>query len=233
MQKVNAAAPGREFKYYDFAMAAFVAIIICSNLIGAAKIGFLFGHSFGSGILFFPLSYVLGDILTEIYGYARARRVVWAGFMSCVFMAFMSYVVVHIPPAPGWNGQSAYESVFGSTPRIVFASISAFWAGEFANAYVLAKMKVISRGRNLWQRTIGSTVVGQGVDSLIFYPLAFLGVWSVNQVLTILVTNYLLKVTWEVVLTPVTYMIVNGLKRAEAVDVYDIGTDFTPFSLNR
>ncbi|WP_375201072.1 queuosine precursor transporter [Hyphococcus sp.] len=228
------------FKYYDFAMAAFVAILICSNLIGAAKlvqffelkIGSWNAGMFGAGILFFPLSYVLGDVLTEVYGYARARRVVWAGFAAVLFMAFMAWVVVSMPPAPGWEGQDAYEAVFGLTPRIVFASVVAFWAGELANAFVMARMKVASGGKHLWQRTIGSTVVGQGVDSLLFYPIAFLGVWSTSQVLTVLATNYLLKVLWEALLTPVTYRVVAALKRAEGVDVYDAETNFTPFSIS-
>ncbi len=227
------------FKYYDFAMAAFVAILICSNLIGAAKLvqisEFKIGSwnvgMFGAGILFFPLSYVLGDVLTEVYGYARARRVVWAGFAAVLFMAFMSWVVVAMPPAPGWEGQEAYEAVFGLTPRIVLASIMAFWAGELSNAFVMARMKVASGGKHLWQRTIGSTVVGQGVDSLIFYPVAFLGVWTVSQVVTVLLTNYFLKVLWEAVLTPVTYRVVAMLKKAEGVDVYDTDTAFTPFSI--
>lgn len=227
------------FKYYDFAMAAFVAILICSNLIGAAKLvqfteweifGWRIGV-FGAGILFFPLSYVLGDVLTEVYGYARARRVVWAGFAAVTFMAFMAWVVVAMPPAPGWEGQAAYEEVFGLTPRIVIASIIAFWAGELSNAFVMARMKVWSGGKHLWQRTIGSTVVGQGVDSLIFYPVAFLGIWTVEQVITVLITNYILKVLWEAFLTPVTYRVVNTLKRIEGVDVYDKETEFTPFSI--
>lgn len=228
------------FRYYDFMMAAFVAILICSNLIGAAKlvqffepikVGFLDLGIFGAGILFFPLSYVLGDVLTEVYGYARARRVVWAGFAAVGFMAFMSWVVVAMPPAPGWEGQAAYEAVFGLTPRIVLASMVAFWAGELANAFVMARMKIASKGKHLWQRTIGSTVVGQGVDSLLFYPIAFLGIWSTGQVITVLITNYLLKVFWEVVLTPVTYKVVGALKRAEGVDVFDAETNFTPFSV--
>ena len=227
------------FKYYDFAMAAFVAILILSNLIGAAKLvqffewrvaGFEIGV-FGAGILFFPLSYVLGDVLTEVYGYARARRVVWAGFAAVLFMSFMAYVVVAMPAAPGWEGQEAYEQVFGLTPRIVFASIIGFWAGEMTNAFVLARMKVWSGGKHLWQRTIGSTIVGQGVDSLLFYPIAFLGIWSTSQVITVLITNYVLKVLWEALLTPVTYRVVNALKRAEGVDVYDKDTNFSPFSV--
>ncbi|MCI5043893.1 MAG: queuosine precursor transporter [Aquisalinus sp.] len=224
------------FKYYDFAMSAFVAILICSNLIGAAKLSqidlpVIGTQIFGAGILFFPLSYVLGDILTEVYGYARARRVIWAGFGAVIFMAVMSWVVVALPPADVWNGQPAYEEVFGLTPRIVFASIVAFWAGELANAFVMARMKIWTEGKHLWTRTIGSTVVGQGVDSLLFYPIAFLGIWTTQAVITVLITNYLLKVLWEAILTPVTYRVVNTLKRAEGVDVYDRKTDFTPFSV--
>ncbi len=219
-------------RYYDFAMAAFVAILICSNLIGAAKVASVAGVSFGAGVLFFPLSYVLGDVLTEVYGYARARRVVWAGFGAMIFMAAMAWVVVALPPAEGWVGQRAYEQVFGITPRIVFASLAAFWAGEFANAWVMARMKVWSEGRHLWMRTIGSTVVGEGLDSLIFYPLAFLGVWPIELVGAVMASNYALKVGWEALLTPVTYRIVGWLKRAEGVDVFDRDTDFNPFRLD-
>ncbi|MBL0922930.1 MAG: queuosine precursor transporter [Sphingomonadaceae bacterium] len=223
------AVTGRQFRYYDFVMAAFVAILLLSNLIGAAKLADVGGYIFGAGILFFPLGYVIGDVLTEVYGYARARRVIWAGFVGLIFMAFMSWVVVELPPAAGWEGQAAYESVFGQVWRIVFASITAFWAGEFVNSYVMARMKIWTGGRHLWTRTIGSTVVGQGVDSLIFYPLAFWGVWSNSQVITVMVTNWLLKVGWEVVLTPVTYIVVGWLKRKEGVDIFDEGTNFTPF----
>lgn len=224
---------GRHFRYYDFVMAAFVAVLLLSNVIGAAKPAAIdIGGEpwvFGAGILFFPLGYVIGDVLTEVYGYARARRVIWAGFAGLVFMAFMSWVVVSLPPAEGWDGQAAYESVFGQVPRIVLASIVAFWAGEFVNSYVMARMKIWTKGAHLWSRTIGSTVVGQGVDSLIFYPLAFWGTWENDAVVTVMVTNWLLKVLWEVVLTPVTYMVVGWLKRKEGVDLFDEGTNFTPF----
>jgi queuosine precursor transporter len=225
---------GRTLRYYDFAMAAFAVILICSNLIGAGKPAQLtvpvFGTvTFGAGILFFPLGYVLGDVLTEVYGFARARRVVWVGFAASVFAAGMAWVVVSLPPSPEWAGQTALAEVFGQVPRIFLASILAFWAGEMANAFVLARMKVLTGGKHLWTRTIGSTVVGQGVDSLIFYPLAFLGVWETSLVFTVLVTNYLLKVLWEVVLTPVTYKVVAWFKHAEGLDVFDTKTDFTPF----
>jgi queuosine precursor transporter len=230
---VSADAVRRDgFRYFDFVMAAFVAILLLSNVIGAAKLATLWGYTFGAGILFFPLGYVIGDVLTEVYGYARARRCIWAGFAALIFMAFMSWVVVSLPPAEGWTNQPAYDAVFGQVPRIVFASVVAFWAGEFVNSIVLAKLKVITQGRYLWTRTISSTLFGQGVDSLLFYPLAFWGAsgWTNDAVLTVMVTNWALKVLWEIVLTPVTYAVVGFLKRAEGVDVFDESTDFTPFS---
>lgn len=226
----------RPLRYFDFVMAAFVVVLLLSNVLGAGKraevdlpvIGI---WPFGAGILFFPLGYVLGDILTEVYGYARARRCIWAGFGGMLFMALMSWVVVALPPASDWGGQANYEAVFGQVPRIVFASMTAFWLGEFANSLVLAKMKVWTQGRHLWTRTIGSTIVGQGVDSLIFYPLAFYGApdWPVEAMLAVMLSQFLLKVGWEVLLTPVTYAVVGWLKRREGIDVYDAHTDFTPF----
>ena len=229
---------GRPFRYFDLVMAAFVTILLLSNVIGAGKVATvdlpgIGDWPFGAGILFFPVAYIIGDVLTEVYGFARARRVIWTGFAALLFMAFMSWVVVALPPAAGWTNQAAYEAVFGQTWRIVLASMIAFWAGELVNSIVLAKMKIWTGGRHLWSRTIGSTVVGQGVDSLIFYPLAFWGApgWSNDLVLKVLATQWLLKVGWEVVLTPVTYAVVGFLKRREGVDVYDVGTDFTPFQL--
>lgn len=228
--RINAGqVAGGHFRYYDYVMAAFCVILVLSNVVGAAKVATLGGLTFGAGILFFPLSYVIGDVLTEIYGYARARRVIWAGFAATFFAAVMCWVIVAMPPAPGWEGQEVYEAAFGQVWRIVGASMIAFWAGEFVNSYVLARMKLWTRGEHLWSRTIGSTVFGQGIDSLIFYPLAFLGVWTTEQVLMVMVTNWGLKVLWEVVLTPVTYAVVGFLKRREGVDVFDEGTDFTPF----
>jgi hypothetical protein len=235
VRAVEGAALGeRRLRYFDFVMAAFVTILLLSNVLGAGKVAVvtlpLVGDwPFGAGILFFPISYVIGDILTEVYGYARARRCIWAGSGALLFMAFMATVVVALPPSPDWQGQAAYEQVFGQVPRIVFASILAFWAGEFANSYVLAKMKVWTEGRHLWTRTIGSTLVGQGIDSIIFYPLAFYGVWENSTLLIVLLTQWALKVGWEVLLTPVTYAAVGFLKRREGVDVYDSQTDFTPF----
>lgn len=227
---------GQTLRYYDFIMAAFVAVLLLSNVLGAGKVAQIWlpgvGYwPFGAGILFFPVSYVIGDVLTEVYGYARARRVIWAGFVATAFMALMAWVVVALPPAPDWTNQQAYEAIFGQVPRIVFASMCAFWAGEFVNSYVLARLKVATQGRHLWMRTIGSTVAGQGVDSLIFYPLAFLFAegWTTELVFTVLFTQWILKVSWEALLTPVTYIVVGSIKRAEGVDVFDDGTDFTPF----
>ena len=240
----NTAQPARtapqHFRYYDLVMAAFVTILLLSNLIGASKPSYvtlpLMGQwSFGAGVLFFPVSYIIGDILTEVYGYARARRVIWTGFAALLFMAFMAWVVVQLPPAAGWPGQEAYEFVFGNSLRIVLASMVAFWAGEFANSYVLAKMKIWTAGRHLWMRTIGSTVVGQGLDSLIFYPLAFWGLagWPVELLWQVVLSQWAIKTAWEALLTPVTYAAVGALKRAEQVDLYDTETDFSPFARTR
>ncbi|MED5206392.1 MAG: queuosine precursor transporter [Pseudomonadota bacterium] len=240
----NTAQPARtapqHVRYYDLVMAAFVTILLLSNLIGASKPSYvtlpLIGQwSFGAGVLFFPVSYIIGDILTEVYGYARARRVIWTGFAALLFMAFMAWVVVQLPPAAGWPGQDAYEFVFGNSWRIVLASMVAFWAGEFANSYVLAKMKIWTAGRHLWMRTIGSTVVGQGLDSLIFYPLAFWGLagWPVELLWQVVLSQWAIKTAWEALLTPVTYAAVGALKRAEQVDLYDTETDFSPFARTR
>jgi queuosine precursor transporter len=227
---------GRRLRYFDFVMVAFVTILLLSNVLGAGKVAVIHlpvigDWPFGAGILFFPLSYVIGDVLTEVYGYARARRCIWAGTAALLFMAIMAMVVVALPPASDWTGQAAYEQVFGQVPRIVFASILAFWAGEFANSLVLAKMKIWTEGKHLWTRTIGSTVVGQGVDSLIFYPLAFWGAvgWTNDLVIKVLITQWVLKVSWEALLTPATYAAVGFLKSREGVDVYDERTDFSPF----
>ncbi len=231
-----AALTNRQFKYYDLVMAAFVAILLLSNIIGASKratldLPFMGPWSFGAGVMFFPLSYIIGDVLTEIYGYARARRVIWTGFAALVFMAFMSWAVVALPPAASWDGQAAYESVFSNAWRIVAASMIAFWAGEFANSLIMAKMKLATKGKYLWTRTIGSTVVGQAVDSLLFYPIAFWGLegWSPEQIWQVVISQFALKVAWEVLLTPVTYAVVGWLKRSEGVDVYDQDTNFSPF----
>ena len=230
--------PHRQYRYYEFVMAAFVTVLVCSNLIGPAKIAQvnlpLFGAvSFGAGILFFPISYVFGDILTEVYGYARSRRVIWAGFGGLAFASFMAWVVVALPPAPFWQNQPAYEIAFGSAPRIALASLVAFVCGEFVNSYVLAKMKIWTSGRWLWTRTIGSTIFGEGVDSLLFYPLAFYGGGLIpdERLPGIMLVQFLGKVGIEILFTPVTYKLVAALKRAEHEDYYDRHTDFNPFTL--
>ncbi len=228
----------REFRYYEFVLVAFVVILICSNLIGPAKIAQLdlpaLGVvTFGAGVLFFPISYVFGDILTEVYGYARSRRVIWMGFAGLAFAAFMSYVVVSLPPAPFWKNQAAYEIAFGLTWRIALASMIAYFCGEFVNSFVLAKMKILTNGRWLWTRTIGSTLFGEGVDSLLFYPLAFYGTGIIpdDKLPTVMLAQFVAKVAVEIGFTPVTYAIVGFLKRAEQVDHYDRDTRFTPFTL--
>jgi hypothetical protein len=221
----------RSYKYFDLVTAAFVTVLLCANLIGASKVATLGGVTFGAGVLFFPISYIFGDVLTEVYGYARARRAVWSGFAAMGFASLMSWAVLSFPPAAGWPHQAAFETVFGSTPRIVAASLVAYFCGEFCNSYVLARMKLWTSGRLLWARTIGSTIVGEGVDSLIFYPAAFWGVWETPLVLQVMLSNYLLKVLWEAVNTPLTYRIVNFLKRAEHEDYFDRHTRFTPFTL--
>ena len=233
----GAASAAARFRYYDFVMAAFVAILLLSNVIGASKPSYIplpdgTQWSFGAGVLFFPVSYVIGDVLTEVYGYARARRVIWTGFAALAFMAFMAWVVVKLPPAEGWPGQEAYEFVFGNSWRIVLASMVAFWAGEFANSFVLAKMKVWTAGKHLWMRTIGSTFVGQGLDSLIFYPLAFWGLagWPPELLWQVVLSQWLIKTAWEAILTPVTYLVVGFLKRREGLEVFDTATDFSPFA---
>ena len=223
--------PQRRYRYYDFVMAAFVTVLLCANLIGPGKVAKIGPITFGAGVLFFPISYIFGDVLTEVYGYARARKVVWAGFAAEVFASLMAFVVVSFPPAPSWPHQAAYETVFGATWRIVLASLLAFCAGEFCNSYVLAKMKVFSGGKNLYQRTIGSTIAGEAVDSLIFYPIAFMGLWSREQLVTVMATNYCIKVGWEVLATPITYKVVSWLKRVENEDYFDRDTDFNPFTL--
>jgi queuosine precursor transporter len=226
---------GKQYRYYEFVMAAFVTVLICSNLIGPAKIVQFdwLPFAFGAGVLFFPVSYVFGDILTEVYGYARARRVIWAGFAGLAFASFMAWVVVQLPPAAFWENQQAYEVAFGSTWRIALASMVAYFCGEFANSFVLAKMKILTAGRHLWSRTIGSTFVGEAVDSSLFYPLAFYnsGIIPNDKLLAVMLAQFFLKVSVEVVFTPLTYKVVNFLKRAENEDYYDRTTDFNPFAL--
>ncbi len=229
----------KNYRYYDFVMAAFVTVLLCSNFIGAAKqttvnLPLLGDTTFSAGVLFFPISYIFGDILTEVYGYGRDRRVVWAGFGALAFASFMAWVVVSLPPA-GSEFMKAYqanlEGVFGNSWRIALGSMIAFWAGSFSNSYVLAKMKIWTQGKWLWSRTIGSTAVGELVDSALFYFIAFYGIWTTGDLVKITIAQYLLKTAWEIVMTPVTYRVVAFLKRAENEDYYDRKTNFTPFSV--
>lgn len=229
------APPARDYKYYDLLLGGFVAVLLCSNLIGPGKLATVFGLTFGAGNIFFPVSYIFGDVLTEVYGYARTRRVIWAGFAAMVFAAIMSSVVVALPALDAPNNiafQAALQKVFGNTWRIVVGSILAFLVGDFVNSYVLSRLKILTRGRYLWTRTIGSTILGQGVDTLIFYPIAFYNEWTNQQLLQALWFNWVFKVAVEVIMTPVTYLIVNTVKRAENEDHYDYKTNYTPFSLD-
>jgi uncharacterized integral membrane protein (TIGR00697 family) len=230
------ALAGKPLRYFDLVLCAFVVILLLSNIVGAEKravidLPGIGPWPFGAGILFFPISYVIDDVLTEVYGYARARRAVWAAFAALLFMAVMEWTVVHLPVAEGWGGQAAYERVFGAGWRIIGASLFAFWVGDILNSFVLAKMKIATKGRWLWTRTIGSTIIGEGADSLIFYPLAFYGLpdWPVAALGAVMLSQFVLKVSWEVLLTPVTYAVVGFLKRREGIDVYDTGTNFSPF----
>ncbi|GJG93945.1 queuosine precursor transporter [Cupriavidus pauculus] len=228
---------GRVYRYYDLVMVAFVTVLLCSNLIGAAKaaqvtLPVIGPVTFGAGVLFFPVSYIFGDILTEVYGYGRDRRVVWAGFAALGFATFMAFVVLRMPVAPFMvDYQKSLEDVFGNTWRIALGSLIAFCCGSFTNSYTLAKMKLWTGGRWLWTRTIGSTLAGELVDSSLFYVIAFYGIWPLEKVIQVAIAQYVLKTSWEVVMTPVTYKVVAFLKRAENEDWYDRNTNFTPFRL--
>jgi uncharacterized integral membrane protein (TIGR00697 family) len=223
----------KNYKFYDLILGAYVCVLLCANLIGPAKVStvqlpLIGAVTFLAGVLFFPISYLFGDILTEVYGYARDRRVVWSGFGALLFAALMATVIVHLPPR---DKNSAVEAIFGNTPRIIAASIIAFWCGSFVNSYVLAKMKLWTRGRWLWTRTIGSTICGELVDSALFYTIAFAGLWSTDKLIPIMTTQYVLKSGWEILATPLTYKIVGFLKRTEQEDYFDRDTRFTPFTL--
>jgi uncharacterized integral membrane protein (TIGR00697 family) len=227
----------KSYRYYDLILGAYVCVLLCANIIGPAKaatvhVPVIGDVTFGAGVLFFPFSYFFGDILTEVYGYARDRRAVWSGVAALIFASLMATVIVKLPPAEFWKAnQPAVETIFGNTPRVVFGSIVAFWSGSLVNSYVLAKMKIITNGRWLWTRVIGSTLCGELVDSTLFYAIAFYGVWPTPQLISVTVTQYLLKSLWEVIMTPATYRIVAFLKRVEHEDYYDRDTNFTPFSL--
>ena len=223
----------KSYKYLDIATVTFVVVLLLSDLVAHNKIAQFHGVNFGAGLIFFPLSYLLGDILTEVYGYSKSRRVIWIGFTAVVISVLLIQVILFLPPANSWHNQKAFETVFIKAPRTVFCSIFAYWAGEFANSYTLAKMKLLTDGKYLWTRTSGSTVVGEGVDTLIFYPLAFGGLSSFpwHLIFSIMIFNYTAKVLWEVLATPVTYKVVAFLKKQENEDYYDYKTNFSPFTL--
>jgi uncharacterized integral membrane protein (TIGR00697 family) len=220
----------RSYRYYDLVMALFVAVVLISN-VASTKFVKLGPFSFDGGTILFPISYIFGDILTEVYGYRRSRRVIWTGFFCAALMAGVFALVGVLPAAEGWENQAAYRAILGSTPRIVLGSLVAFFAGEFSNSFVLAKMKVWTRGRWLWTRTIGSTLVGEGVDSLLFVLIAFAGTIPWPLLWATVVSNYVFKCGMEALMTPVTYRVTGFLKRTEQEDVYDVGTDFNPFKL--
>ena len=221
---------GRFYRHFDLVMVAFVAVLMISN-VASTKIVVLGPFTFDGGTLLFPLSYIFGDVLVEVYGYARSRRVIWAGFGATALMAAVLAMVGALPPAPDWQLQGAYEAILGLTPRIVAASLVAYWVGSFANAWVMARLKLVTGGRWLWARTIASTLVGEGLDTLLFVLIAFAGLLSPGLLVAVIVSNYVFKVGVETLATPVTYWVVNGLKRAESEDYYDVGTDFNPFRL--
>jgi uncharacterized integral membrane protein (TIGR00697 family) len=231
----------RSYRYYDVLVGGSVAILLCSNLIGPGKtvllqLPFVGAVTFAAGNVFFPISYIFGDIFTEVYGFGRARKAIWVGFGSMLFAAIMSTVVLRLPadPREPFNQvlQPALDVAFGNTWRISVASLTAYWAGDLVNSYVLAKMKVVTRGKYLWTRTVGSTIAGQFVDSVIFYPLSFYGLLRSTTLAHVAMSNWLFKVSVEVILTPVTYAIVNALKRSEHADYFDFDTNFSPFTLD-
>lgn len=216
------------YRYYDMLVHVFVVILLISNLVGQ-KITAVGPFRISGALLFFPVTYIFGDVFTEVYGYGASRRAIWIGFFASALLAAMGLVCVWLPPAPGWQGQAAFATVFNFVPRLILASLAAFWCGEFANSFVMAKMKLLTNGRYLWTRTVGSTVVGQAVDTFVVTVLAFGGSLSVALIVRLVLSGYLAKVAYEVVATPITYSIVNFLKRREGVDPFDTNTDFNPF----
>jgi queuosine precursor transporter len=228
----------KQYRYYDLIMAAFVTVLVCSNLIGPAKVTqidapMLGTLTFGAGVLFFPISFIFGDILTEVYGYAASRRVIWAGFAGLAFASLMAWMIVALPPAPFWENQHEYEVAFGSTWRISLAGLVAFAVGEFVNSFVMAKMKIWSAGKHLWHRTIASTVFGETIDTVMFVPLAFwnTGIIPNDKIPLVIGAQIISKILVEVVFTPVVYKVVAFLKRVENEDYYDTDTDFNPFAI--
>ena len=229
---VQAAFHAKEFKHLTVIAMIFVSVLLISN-VASSKILALGPFDFDGGTILFPLSYIFGDILTEVYGYKRTRKIIWLGFAMALLMGLVFFVVGALPSSVGWDGQDAYMAILGWTPRIVVASVIAYAAGEFSNSYILAKIKIWMKGKKIWVRTIGSTLVGEGIDTVLFVLIAFYGAsWATpSMLLAIVVSNYIFKVGVEVLFTPLTYVIVGFLKRDEGIDVYDRGTNFNPFRL--
>jgi uncharacterized integral membrane protein (TIGR00697 family) len=217
-------------KYFLYIAIAFVVVLMISNTVGT-KIIQLGSLSLAGAIFIFPISYIFGDILTEVYGYRASRKIIWSGFAAIIFMSLCYWFVKVLPAAPFWNNQEAYDLILGGVPRIVVASITAFILGEFSNSYVLSRMKVLMEGKHLWMRTIGSTIVGEGVDSILFAVIAFAGLIPGAALVSVIISGYLVKVAIEALATPITYFIVNKLKKAEGIDVYDKGISYNPFLL--
>ena len=213
-------------------VALFITTLITANITAVKLVG-LFGLVLPAAVVVFPISYICGDVLTEVYGYRVARRVIWLGFLCNLLAVVAIYLGGILPAAPFWEGQVAYETILGYTPRLLAASFLAYLVGEFANAIVLAKMKVTTNGRWLWSRTIGSTIIGQGLDSLVFIVLAFVGTIPASAMLAAIMTQWLVKSLYEVLATPLTYVVVNRLKRSEGLDVYDRDTSFNPLLIGR
>jgi uncharacterized integral membrane protein (TIGR00697 family) len=223
----------RSYRYLDLITVSFVVVLLLSNIVAVKPVRILdfLRLDLDSGTLLFPISYIFGDVLVEVYGYARSRRVIWMGFGFNLLAALLFWVIVMLPPSPEWKMQDAFAMILGQTPRVVAGSLIAFWCGEFVNSYVMAKMKIWTGGQFLWTRTIGSTMVGQAVDTMLFQTIAFAGVWDTGLLLRVIVWNYTAKVLYEALATPLTYAVVGFLKKAEQEDYYDYDTDFNPFAL--
>ena len=220
-----------KFAYFSIISSFFVAMLLISNIV-ATKLISLGPFIFTGGIIVFPITYIFSDILTEVYGYARSRKIIWTGFFSLILMSIILWIVNILPPAPAWPNQDAYTTILGTIPKIVVASIIGYWAGEFANSYVLAKLKILTKGKYLWMRTIGSTIVGEGIDTLLCVLIGFAGTIPLKVLIIAVFSSYIFKVLYEILATPATYKIVSFLKKKEHCDAVDKRTNFNPFKMN-
>ena len=223
------AQSSRDFRHYQLLVILFIVVLLISNLVGQ-KICAIGPFRVSGAQLLFPITYIFGDIFTEVYGYSASRRAIWLAFLASALLSVMGLITVALPPSPDWPNQEAFRTVFYQVPRLIVASLAAFWCGEFANSFVMAKMKILTSGKYLWTRTVGSTVVGQAVDTVVVMTLAFAGTVKLSTIANVIISGYLFKVVYEVLATPLTYVIVNGLKRAEGMDPFDDGTSFSPFA---